>query len=102
MFEFETPNLLGKGGKQCHIVNGLPVIICGDVQGGSLYASEKSLHEELVHVPSQVQLGPKCGMLREGSTPVTAHESGPEAITQRIKMDGNEAEDIQWEAVDVD
>jgi len=75
------------------------VIIGDDVQGGSFYASEKSFNEP-IHPPIQAQLGPKRGMLKKGSTPVTAHESGPEAITQKSEMHGYEAEDIQWETVD--
>jgi len=39
-------------------------------------------------------------MLKKGSAPTAADESDPEAITQRIEMHGNEAKDIQWEAVD--
>ena len=39
-------------------------------------------------------------MLNKGSTPVAAHESDPESITQRVEIHGNEAKDIQWETVD--
>ena len=39
-------------------------------------------------------------MLNKRSAPMTAHESGPETITQRSEMQRDEAKDIQREAVD--
>jgi hypothetical protein len=47
-----------------------------------------------------MQLGPKRGMLKKGSTPMTALESDPEVITQRSEMDRDEAKDVQRETVD--
>jgi len=38
-------------------------------------------------------------MVKEGSAPMTADESDPEAITQRIEMHRNEAKDVQWETI---
>ena len=39
-------------------------------------------------------------MLKKCSAPMTADKSDSEAITQRSKMHGNEAKDVQWETVD--
>ena len=39
-------------------------------------------------------------MLNKGSAPVSAHESDPEAITQRSEMHRDEAKDVQWETID--
>ena len=39
-------------------------------------------------------------MLNKDSAPVTAHESDPEAISQRIEMYRDEAKDVQWETID--
>ena len=38
-------------------------------------------------------------MLKEGSTPMTAHKAGTEAVLLRRKIGGDEGKDIQWDAV---
>ena len=39
-------------------------------------------------------------MLKEGSTPVTAYESGAEPVSLGRKAGGDEGENLQWDAVD--
>ena len=45
--------------------------------------------------------GPQRGILKEGPTPMTTHITGTETVFLGMEMGGNEAKDIQGNAVDV-
>ena len=71
----------------------------GHVQGGSFCALEEGSHTDLAS--SEEQLRPYGTVMKEGCTPMTTDGSGVETILLRREVNGDEREDVQRDAVDV-
>ena len=74
------------------------MLIDGDTKQGSLCAFEEGFHVGFAFL--EEQLGPQCAVLKEGSAPMAAHESGTQPIVLGREVCRDEGKDIHWDAVD--